>query len=178
MTGFLLAAFGVAFASALFPPVSIEVFVLGLAATQPQLSPLLIGAAVAPGQVGGKLLYFLAARGDFHPPKWLHHNRKTAKPASETTNRLRVRWQEMSAWFKRGVAWLQARCEHHPKLLIVLYVASSFVGIPPLMASTILAGLAHMNTWIFVSTGLVGRFTRFSILAASPAVVHHFHHHH
>jgi membrane protein YqaA with SNARE-associated domain len=35
----------------------------------------------------------------------------------------------------------------------------------------VLAGLAGMSTAMFIVTGMVGRFARFSFLAASPAMV-------
>jgi membrane protein YqaA with SNARE-associated domain len=44
-------------------------------------------------------------------------------------------------------------------------------GLPPFMFTTVLAGLAGMSTPLFVATGAIGRFARFTVLAASPAVM-------
>jgi membrane protein YqaA with SNARE-associated domain len=58
--------------------------------------------------------------------------------------------------------------------MFATYGVSSVVGLPPFMATTVLAGLARMSPAAFVSAGLGGRFVRFSILAASPALIAHF----
>ena len=63
--------FGVAFGSAVVPLISIEMFVLGMCARWPDMSFWIVGLAVAVGQVLGKLVYFYAARGDIHLPKFL-----------------------------------------------------------------------------------------------------------
>jgi membrane protein YqaA with SNARE-associated domain len=38
------------------------------------------------------------------------------------------------------------------------------------MATTVLAGLVRMPMSLFLGAGLAGRFARFSLLAASPAM--------
>ena len=63
MLAWLGLTLGVAFGSALLPLVSVEIFLIGLAVQQPHIPWLLLGAAVAIGQVAGKLLYYYAAQG-------------------------------------------------------------------------------------------------------------------
>jgi membrane protein YqaA with SNARE-associated domain len=44
------------------------------------------------------------------------------------------------------------------------------IGLPPFMATSVLAGMVRMKLSAFLGAGLIGRFIRFSIVAASPAV--------
>jgi membrane protein YqaA with SNARE-associated domain len=150
--------FGVAFGSAILPLISIEVFVLGLATQQTGMSFWIVGAAVAAGQVLGKLLYFYAARGDLHLPKWLHLKKKERDPDKPPS-----RWS-------RWMTWIRDRCHRHPHWMFGTHAMSSVVGLPPFMATTVLAGFAGMSTTLFVATGAVGRFARFTLLAACPAI--------
>lgn len=157
MIAWVALTFGVAFGSAIIPLISIEVFVLGLATQQTGMSFWIVGLAVAAGQVLGKLLYFYAARGDLHLPKFLRWERK--KQADKPPGR-----------WARWMAWVRDRCHRHPQWMVGTHAVSSVVGVPPFMATTVLAGFAGMSTSLFVATGAVGRFARFSLLAASPAL--------
>ncbi|MBP2338411.1 membrane protein YqaA with SNARE-associated domain [Saccharothrix coeruleofusca] len=159
MLGWLILTFGVAVGSAIVPLISIEVFVIGLATQQPGISWWCIGIAVAAGQVLGKLLYFLAARGSLHLPAFLKR-----KERPERTSAWRVKW-------KSRLEWVRERCHRHPHWMFGTHAVSSVVGMPPFMFTTVLAGLAGMSTTLFLTTGVVGRFARFSLLAASPAAV-------
>jgi membrane protein YqaA with SNARE-associated domain len=74
-------------------------------------------------------------------------------------------------------SWVEAiteRCHRHPHWMFSTYAFSSVVGLPPFMATTVLAGLARMPLSAFLTTGLIGRFVRFSVLAASPALITHW----
>jgi membrane protein YqaA with SNARE-associated domain len=161
----LCVAAGVAFGSALVPLISVEIFVLALVAREPALPCLAIGAVVAVAQVGGKMLYYLAARGSWHLPKFMH---RKPKPLTER----RARWQQRTKRIRSWVDRLTETCHRHPHWMAGTYGVSSVVGLPPFMATTILAGLARMSMATFLATGLAGRFIRFSLLAASPALLH------
>jgi membrane protein YqaA with SNARE-associated domain len=161
----LCVAAGVAFGSALVPLISVEIFVLALVTREPALPCLALGAVVAAAQVGGKLLYYLAARGSLHLPKFMH---RTPKPLSER----RLRWQQRTKRIRAWVELLTEKCHRHPHWMAGTYGISSVVGLPPFMATTVLAGLARMSMATFLATGLAGRWIRFSLLAASPALVH------
>jgi membrane protein YqaA with SNARE-associated domain len=156
----LCLTFGVAFGSALLPLISIEVFVIGLVTQQPGISWWWIGLAVAVGQVLGKMFYFLAARGSLRLPAIMKRKEKQAKPLSPWRQKWRTRLE-----------WVRVRCHRHPRWMFGTHAVSSVVGLPPFMFTTVLAGLAGMSSWLFISTGMVGRFARFSVLAASPAAV-------
>jgi len=156
--------FGVALGTAVVPFFSIEAWVLGLCTRWPDVSFWIIGLAVAVGQVLGKLLYFYAARGDIHLPKFFHRKPKD-KPSRLT------RWFGPGTRVHRWNEWIHVRCRAHPNWMAGTHAVSSLVGVPPFMATSVLAGFAGMSTAMFVATGMVGRFARFSFLAASPALV-------
>ncbi len=156
----LCLTFGVAVGSAILPVISIELFVLGLVTQQPHISCWLIGLVVGVGQVLGKLVYFLAARGSLHLPAFLRRKERPEKPGSE----FKLRW-------KARLENVRDRCHRHPRWMFGTHAVSSVIGLPPFMFTTVLAGLAGMSTALFVATGAVGRFARFTILAASPAMM-------
>ncbi|MFI9817204.1 YqaA family protein [Saccharothrix variisporea] len=159
MLGWLGLTFGVAFGSAIIPLISIEVFVIGLVTQQPHISWWWIGLAVAVGQVLGKMFYFLAARGSLRLPAFMHRKPKEKRPSPR-----REKW-------KARLDSIRDRCHRHPHWMFGTHAVSSVVGLPPFMFTTVLAGLAGMSSWLFITTGMVGRFARFSVLAASPGLM-------
>lgn len=158
--------FGVALGSAIVPFISVEAWVVGLGTRWPGVPFWLVGLVVAAGQVLGKLIYFYAARGDIQLPKFLHRKEK-----------VRTKPSRLQRWFGEGTRihryydWIHQKAKAHPNWAVGTHAVSSLVGVPPFMATTIIAGLAGMSTAVFVATGMVGRFARFSILCASPGVV-------
>jgi membrane protein YqaA with SNARE-associated domain len=167
----LVVALLVAVGSALFPPLSVELFVVTLAARHPQYPALLLGAVIAIGQVAGKLLYFYAGRGDLHLPAFLHPKPKPDRQRPET-GPLRA-WHVFANWCKRGWAWLRVKCHAHPGWMIGATASSALIGVPPFMATTVLAGLAGLSLRTFILAALPARFIRFAVLAASPTLVVH-----
>lgn len=157
---------GVSFSSALLPVISIELFVLGMASSQPGIHWLMIGAVVAVGQMAGKLVHFLAARGSIRLPRFLMVRfRARERPPSPSRDRWQARTKRIRAWFER----MRERCHRHPHWMFGTYSLSSVLGVPPFMAITVLAGLVRMKLSVFLSAGLLGRFARYSALAAMPA---------
>ncbi|MGH3761209.1 hypothetical protein [Actinophytocola sp.] len=165
MLAWLCVTFGVAFGSALLPLASIELFLIGIAMREPHIPWLLLGAVVAVGQVGGKLVYYFAAKGQLHLPRWLHRKRAPGPP-SERRVRWRLRTKRIRAW----VESLREKCHRHPRWMVGTYGISSVIGLPPFMATSVLAGMVRMSLSAFLSAGLIGRFIRFSAVAASPAL--------
>ncbi|OXM49224.1 YqaA family protein [Amycolatopsis alba] len=166
MVGWLLLSFGVAFGSAILPVVSVEMFLIGLCASQPTMPWLLLGAIVAAGQVGGKTLYYLAAKGTIKLPKPLHDRLHRERPPTPRRERWRARTKKMRARLDA----LRERCHRHPHWMAGTYGVSSILGLPPYMATSVLAGLVKMPLASFLATGFLGRWLRFSLLAASPAL--------
>jgi membrane protein YqaA with SNARE-associated domain len=160
----LCVAAGVAFGSALVPLISVEIFVLALVAKEPWLPWPLLGAVVAVSQVVGKLFYYLAARGTLHLPAFMHR-----KPKPLTARR--ERWHQRTKMIRARVERLTEKCHRHPHWMAGTYGVSAVIGLPPFMATTVLAGLARMSIATFLTAGLTGRFIRFSLLAASPALL-------
>jgi len=153
MFGWLLLTLSIAFGSAVIPVFSIEVFVLGL-------------LAVAVGQVSGKTLYFLAARGSIKLPRFLHDRLHRERQSSPRREFLRAK----TKWLKVRLDALRERCVRNPLWMNGAYGISALVGLPPFMATTVLAGVVRMRLSVFLVTGLSGRLVRFSALAASPAL--------
>jgi membrane protein YqaA with SNARE-associated domain len=171
--GWLLVTLGVAFGSAIVPLINVEVFLVGLCASHPNAHWLLLGGAVAVGQIAGKTLYFLAARGSIRLPKPLHdrlHRERVMTPRRE-------RWHRRTKVMRAKLDALRERCHRHPHWMTGTYGVSSLVGLPPFMATSVLAGLVRMRLTTFLATGLAGRWIRFSVLAASPALLTSLVHH-
>lgn len=186
MLTWLLVALGISLVSSLIPFVSVEVFVVAFAAHHPHLPVLLFGLVIAVGQIAGKLVYFYAARGSIHLPAFVH--RKTTSAAAVTgpaapppCTGVRAWWHRLTTRVRTGWEWLRVRCHRHPWWMISATATSSLIGIPPFLATTVLAGLAGLSLRAFVATSFPTRFARFSILAASPGLVLHWwpsiHHH-
>lgn len=162
----LCVTFGVSLGSALLPIISIEVFVVGMASSQPELHWAGIAAVVAVGQIIGKLPYYLAARGSIHLPDFLHRKAPRFRPPSERRERWHMRTKRIRGWIHA----LRERCHQHPHWMVGTYSVSAVVGLPPFMAMSVLAGLARLRTSLFLGVGLLGRFARFGALAASPGL--------
>ncbi|MBP2323957.1 membrane protein YqaA with SNARE-associated domain [Kibdelosporangium banguiense] len=160
----LLVAAGVAFGSAVMPLISIEVFVIALVAREPGLPCLALGAVVAVAQIAGKLLFYLAARGSLRLPSFMHR-----KPKPMTDRRLR--WQQRTKRLRALVDRLTEKCHRHPHWMTGTYGVSAVIGLPPFMATTVLAGLARMSMATFLAAGFIGRCIRFTLLAMSPALL-------
>ncbi|HWC79168.1 MAG TPA: hypothetical protein VG756_04310 [Pseudonocardiaceae bacterium] len=183
MLTWLLVTLLVAIGSALFPPLSVELFIVTLAARHPQYPALLLGAIVAIGQIAGKLLYFYAGRGSLHLPAFIHRSAGKTKAGNENgvpaanikpeSGPLRA-WHRFANQCRRGWAWLRMKCHAHPKWMMASTATSAVIGIPPFMATTVLAGLAGLSLRAFILSSLPARFVRFSVLAASPMLVVHF----
>jgi membrane protein YqaA with SNARE-associated domain len=185
LLAWLFVALGIAITSSVLPIVSVEVFVVAFAAHHPHLPVLLFGAVTAIGQVTGKLLYFYAARGSLHLPAFMHRaagasqNAEALGPAPESG--WRRWWHVVASRVRLAWLWLHDKCRRHPKVLIAATACSALFGVPPFLATTVLAGLAGLSLRTFVAASLPARFLRFTLLAASPGLVLHWwpliHHH-
>ncbi|MGX7825004.1 hypothetical protein ACTG9Q_07915 [Actinokineospora sp. 24-640] len=167
MWPWLCVALAVAIGSALVPFVNIELFIVGFALQRPDIPWAVVAAVVAVGHVSGKLFYYYAAQGKIHLPRFLHRERRERV----LTDR-RLRWQLRTKRVRGWLTWLREKCEAHPHWMLGTYSVSAVAGMPPYMAMTVLAGLARMKVGAFLSAGIAGRFVRFSLLAASPAMFH------
>ena len=132
------------FISAVFPLVSAEVVVLGLAAASPTPNVILLAAVATAAQMAGKsTMYWVGARAVGHTPA-----------------RYRV---TMDRWEQRFRA---AR----GRVGSIVFV-SSMSGLPPFYVISTLAGAFRTSFLTFLIAGTIGRFVRFTSLAWLPAVV-------
>ncbi|MBB4636206.1 membrane protein YqaA with SNARE-associated domain [Longimicrobium terrae] len=139
-----LATFGVAFASAVIPVIPIEIYLIGAAALAPKPFALSLALAAALGQMVGKILVYYAGTG------------AVKLPGKHLQNAL-TRANEYIATKPRSGG-------------MVMFI-SAFVGFPPFVLMTLVAGAARMNLWLFLAIGLVGRFFRFAVCVLVPHLV-------
>lgn len=136
----VLSLLGVAFVSAFVPVLNIETYVVVVSASG-QLSPLVVAATAAVGQVCGKLLWYEVGRTSTRWP-WLQ--RKLARPSIST------RLDRWSVWVT-----------DHPRWTVLMLLTSASAGLPPFMIISVVAGRLRVSLPLFVVTALVGRFVRF-----------------
>ena len=117
---------------------------LAVAAADQTYPSFVLAAVAAVGQVTGKLLWYWAGAGTTRLP-WLRS--KLESPRIEAA---------MTRW--RG------RTEGRPVYTGLVLLASAFAGLPPFMVMSVVAGVLRVRMWLFVGTGLVGRFLRFWIV--------------
>ena len=149
----LLTSIGFGVVSAVLPVVNAEAYVIGSQVTA-VAGPVLIAVGVGIGQTFGKLLLFLGVRRgkEF---RFIRHRREEARarPVGPARARFRVIMARL----------LDLVGQERWGLPIVLLAA--IVGIPPLYAVALLAGATTMRALSFALTVLVGRITRFVLLA-------------
>jgi len=132
------------FVSAVFPLVSAEVVVLGLAAASPAPNVILLAAVATAAQMAGKsTMYWVGMRAVHHTPA-----------------RYRA---TMDRWENR---FRQARGRVGSIVLV-----SSMSGLPPFYVISTLAGAFRTSFLTFLIAGTVGRFVRFASLAWFPGLI-------
>lgn len=140
--------FGTSFASALIPAINIEA-VLAVAGAKGLGSPVLLALIAAVGQMAGKLIWY-AAGLNTERVGFLH--RRLERPKMQAS---------LDKW--------RSRAEGRPWYTAALLFLSASVGLPPYAVFAVLAGLLKVPLWIFLSSGLVGRFLRFWVFALTAA---------
>ena len=143
------ACFALTVASAVMPWINAELVLLSFTTTasSPAMMAALIIIATA-GQMTGKMaLYAAGHRG--------------ARAPSERMARILGTWRP--------------RCEANPWRADWLVLVSSTIGVPPFIATSLLAGALRMRIARFVVAGSIGRLIRFGALAlASDLIVEMF----
>jgi membrane protein YqaA with SNARE-associated domain len=139
-----LSALSGSFVSAFVPAVNAELLLAGLvAAAPPQLLWPLV-ALTTVGQMGGKVLLYLAGRGVIMLPAG-----------------------RLSTLMERAAA----RAAVHQQVGGTILFASAFAGLPPFYFTSITAGLARFSFRSFLLLGSLGRFFRFAVVALVPLVL-------
>ncbi|GAB2484629.1 hypothetical protein GCM10027063_28240 [Promicromonospora xylanilytica] len=117
---------------------------LAVAAVDDSYPSVVLAAVAAAGQVAGKLLWYWAGAGTTRLP-WLRRKLEAPKVSAAMT-----RWRD--------------RTDGRPVYTGLVLLASAFAGLPPFMLMSVVAGVLRVRMWLFVGTGLVGRFLRFWIV--------------
>lgn len=138
----LLGTFFYCVGSALVPVLNAEVYLAATAASGS--SAFLLALLGASGQMVGKIFWYYAGAGGTKIPAIA---RAMAKPK----------------WQARLHKW-QARILDRPVKTVGLLFVSAFVGFPPFAVISVLAGILEIRLWVFMVTGVVGRFLRFYII--------------
>lgn len=139
-----LTTFGVSFASAVIPVIPIEIYLLGAAALAPPPFAIPLALAAALGQMGGKVIVYYAGTGAVKLPG-----------------------KRLQDALQRANEYIATR----PKSGGSVMFLSAFIGFPPFVLLTLVAGAARMNLWLFLVIGLVGRFLRFAVIVLAPQAV-------
>jgi membrane protein YqaA with SNARE-associated domain len=146
----LLATFAYCLASAVVWVMNAEAYLL-VAATTMDVPIAWLALAAATGQVTGKMLFYLLGLGAVRTP-WLQRKAVTRGRLVE--------------WMRRLSAW----CEAHPTRAFAVVAVSASVGLPPLAATSVLAGTLRMRWWVFAATAVAGRFLRFLLVLQVPGL--------
>jgi membrane protein YqaA with SNARE-associated domain len=149
----LLTSIGFGVISAIVPVANAEAYVIGSQVSAVAgLIPIAVGVGI--GQMFGKLVLFFSVRKGKELP-FVRHRREEAR--REPVSRARARFRH------RVAQLLELVGQKRWGLPIVLLAA--VVGLPPLYAVALLAGATAMRGVWFALVVLVGRVSRFVLLA-------------
>lgn len=149
-------AVGYGAASAVIPVLNAEAYIIGVGVTD-ALNPVVAAVGVSIGQTIGKVTMFLAVR---YRPGYAARRTRPEPEALDLTSRwgrLRQRLRDLS---KRMLDLLGDSRYGVPVTLV-----SAFFGMPPLYAVALIAGASRMPVVAFGLSVLVGRCSRFVLLA-------------
>ena len=165
VAGAVILMVGVGLLSGLVPIINAEALLIAAVVQASERWPAVV-VAVAIGQSGAKVLIYLAARDGrrFLPTRWTHRQRRPPTRHRGTLTRLRNTTRRWSPHADR-VAELVRR----PLAGSALILASAVGGIPPLAATSVIAGASRMRLSLFGTTCLTGRLVRFTIIAIPVA---------
>ncbi len=130
----------IAFTSALVPPISVELLVLGLTATLPSPNLILLVAVATGGQMAGKSTMY-----------WI--GRRSARLTGRYAKAIE-RWGHRFRASKGRVR--------------TLVFVSSISGLPPFYVVSTLAGAFRTSFASFVLVGSTGRFLHFGVIGLLP----------
>ena len=148
-----LTSIGYGVASAIFPVVNAEAYVI-VSQVSASLGALPIAIGIALGQTIGKLALFYSVRAG-KDTRFVRHRRARARQRPKGAFRRR---------FDTAAAWLLALVGTKRWGLPIVLVAA-ILGFPPLYAVALLAGATKMKAYWFGLMVLLGRVTRFVLIA-------------
>lgn len=149
----LLATFGVAVASALFPLINIEAYIAGVAALVHSFGIWPVSMVAAAGQAVGKVVWYQVGRSSM---RWKYIQKKMA-----------------SAGWQRQYVRIKARTDKQPWTGMALLFVSATLGFPPLAIMAVIAGqLQFHRVWFYLTT-FVGRTLRFAAVLGGVSLLAH-----
>jgi len=154
--GLLLATFGVAVASALFPLINIEAYIVGVGALVDNYGIWPVSLVAGAGQAVGKVLWYEVGRSSM---SWPYVRRKMESPG-----------------WRRQYDKVKNRIDDRPWVGIVLLFASALLGFPPLAVMAVFAGQLRFNPVMFYVTVFVGRTLRFAAVLGGVSWIDHVFH--
>lgn len=155
-----LLATGFGIASAVIPVLSAEAYILG-AGVSGALDPITAAIGISVGQTIGKIGMFLAVR--YRPG---YTSRRSSKEPRGVN--LDTRWGRLvQSYRSASKRLLDALGDARYGLPVTLL--SSFTGLPPLYAVSLLAGASRMRVVGFGAAVFVGRAARFVLIAIGIA---------
>jgi membrane protein YqaA with SNARE-associated domain len=131
------------FLSGFIPVLNIELFLVFVCALPAPPSVVFLAGLATVGQLTAKSLMYSAAAGI--------SDRRFMPKASQPR-----------------VAALKDRLQEHPRSVDFVLLSSALTGFPPLFAVSLAAGGLGVRYFRFLGWGLVGRFTRFLLVALVP----------
>lgn len=144
---------GTGIASAVVPVVNAEAATVAGAIASPFAVAVLIALGIAVGQTIGKWAMYEGARRGVEQ----HRSRRAPTPREQ----MRPWRRRLAAYNDRLLALMQGRWRSNGVLF-----ASASLGMPPLLATTVVAGAARTRRLDFVVCCLTGRAARFFVVAA------------
>ena len=147
----LLATFGVAVASALFPLINIEAYIAGIAALVDSYGIWTVSLVAAGGQLVGKIVWYEVGRSSL---SWPYIQKKMAAP----------NWQ-------RQYDKIKTRTDNRPWVGSALLFVSASLGFPPLAIMAVLAGQLRFHRLWFYLTTFVGRTLRFAAVLGGVSLI-------
>ncbi|MGH3343575.1 MAG: hypothetical protein ACRDPK_12000 [Carbonactinosporaceae bacterium] len=150
----ILTTLAIGFASAVFPLVNLELYLLSLTFVAGPDHVVAMGVAAAAGQTAGKAVYYAAGRGAVEASRVraLHHPRRQSK------------------WRDRATGWTN-RLREHPGGAYCVLGLSAFLGLPPLLGISVLAGSLRTSFTLFLTICFLGRLGRCILILLSPQMV-------
>ncbi len=149
----LLATFGVAVASALFPLINIEAYIAGVAALVSTFGIWPVSMVAAAGQAVGKVVWYEVGRSSM---SWPYIQKKMASPG----------WQ-------RQYERVERRTHDRPLVGVALLFLSATFGFPPLAVMAVVAGQLRFHRVWFYATTFVGRTLRFAAVLGGVSLIAH-----
>ncbi|WP_026454866.1 hypothetical protein [Saccharomonospora iraqiensis] len=157
MIGWLAATLGTGVLSAVVPVVTIEVYLVGVRATDPDVPWPALALAAAVGQMAGKMLFFYAGRGG------VRLSERLRRDTDPTRSRRWVTW----------ISRFREACAERPRTAAGILFVSASLGLPPFAVIAVVAGATTMGPVRFLILGFSGRTIRFAVLTLAPSLIEH-----